>query len=59
MLRRGGRAGQGRVVEGFVDFDYEITLLSRCSIRAASVSRAHRAIFSGMGTTAVLAAFNP
>ena len=31
--QEGGRAGKGRViVEGFVDFDYEITLLTVCSI---------------------------
>jgi len=31
--QEGGRAGKGRViVEGFIDFDYEITLLTVCSI---------------------------
>lgn len=31
--QEGGRAGKGRViVEGFVDFDYEITLLTVCSV---------------------------
>lgn len=37
----GGRAGQGRViVEGFIDFDYEITLLTvRCRDGAAIVTR--------------------
>jgi len=31
--QEGGRAGKGRViVEGFIDFDYEITLLTVCSV---------------------------
>lgn len=31
--QEGGRAGKGRViVEGFIDFDYEITLLTLCSV---------------------------
>ncbi|CAH9064397.1 Formate-dependent phosphoribosylglycinamide formyltransferase [Pseudoalteromonas sp. CIP111854] len=35
--QEGGRAGQGRViVEGFVDFDYEITLLTTCHINGTS-----------------------
>lgn len=33
VAQEGGRAGAGRViVEGFIDFDYEITLLTVCSI---------------------------